>query len=95
MNQVELNEILSKKIGKSRKDVERLFSSFVDVVNDCCCNLDTIAIPRFGNIVATKNDEHIAINPVDNKKYLYPPKIDVSFSASNILKHKIKEGKNE
>lgn len=94
MNQKELIDILSKKICRSAKDTQLLYLSFVDVVKEHCGTLDGIAIPRFGILIPSKKEEYITVNPNDGKRYLFPPKITVSYSASNILKNKIKERRN-
>lgn len=80
---------LSAKLGKNRSDVSKLLEGFTSVVTSCAADLDAVAIPGFGSFDPVKIDEQVSINPDNGKRTLYPPKVEISFQASNILKKKI------
>lgn len=81
---------LSAKLGKSKVDVSNLLEGFTAVVTSCVSEMDAVVIPSFGAFETIKTDEHIAVNPSTGKRTLYPPKLEISFRASNILKKKLK-----
>ena len=81
---------LSAKLGKSKADVSKLLEGFTATVTACASEMDSVVIPSFGAFETTKTDERIAVDPATGKRMLYPPKVEISFRASNILKKKLK-----
>lgn len=69
--------------------VSDLMTAFTSVVREKISDLDTIAIPGFGNFVSIKRLERIETNPTTGKQMLYPPKITVEFVAGSILKKQL------
>ena len=53
-------------------------------------NMDTVAIPGFGNFEAKKKAERVVLNPSNGKRMLVPPKIVLNFKVSNVLKNKLR-----
>ncbi len=90
MDNKTLIEILSKRIGWEKADVEAVLDSFSSVVKEKCCSSDIVAIPGFGSIETKKRLERISVNPSTGKRMLVPPKIVVSFKPSALLKQKLK-----
>lgn len=80
---------LSVKLGKSRSDVTKLLEGLSQVVTACVCDLDGVAIPGFGSFEPKKTDEYIAVNSETGRRTLYPPRVEIVFNPSILLKKKI------
>lgn len=91
MDNKNIVDILSKRLGYSKVDVSNLIDGLSLVVKERCSDLDTIAIPGFGSLEPKKRMERIAIHPSTGKRMLIPPKISVSFKQSALLKQKLKK----
>lgn len=90
MDNKQLLDIISKRMGRSNVDVNKLMDALITTVKEGCGELDSIAIPGFGTFEAKKKLERIVVNPGTGKRMLVPPKIAISFKPSTILKSKIK-----
>ncbi len=90
MDNKELVERLSSKLGRDKKDINKLLDALVGVVKSKSCELDSIAVPSFGTFETKKKNERIVMNPSTGKRMLVPPKITLSFKVSNVLKSKLK-----
>jgi len=90
MENKELVEKVSEKLGRSRGDVNKLLEALCDVVRERCGELDSIAIPAFGTFEARKKNERVMVNPSNGKRMLVPPKITMNFKVSNVLKARLK-----
>lgn len=93
MDNKNIVDILSKRLGYSKVDVSNLIDGLSLVVKERCSDLDTIAIPGFGSLEPKKRMERIAIHPSTGKRMLIPPKISVGFKQSALLKQKLKKVK--
>ncbi len=90
MDNKQLQDIISKKMGRSYDDVSKLMDALVTTIKERCGELDSIAIPGFGTFEAKKKSERIVVNPANGKRMLVPPKITLSFKPSALLKSKVK-----
>lgn len=90
MENKELVDKISEKLGRTKGDVNKLLEALSEVVKERCSELDSIAIPSFGTFEAKKKNERIMVNPSNGKRMLVPPKISVSFKVSNVLKTRLK-----
>lgn len=90
MENKELVEKISEKLGRSKGDVNKLLEALSDVVRERCGDLDSIAIPGFGTFEAKKKNERVMVNPSNGKRMLVPPRISVNFKVSNVLKTRLK-----
>ena len=90
MDNKQLLDTLSKRMGRSNVDVNKLMDALITTVKERCGELDSIAIPGFGTFEAKKKLERIVVNPGTGKRMLVPPKITISFKPSTLLKTKIK-----
>ena len=90
MDNKQLNDTISKRMGRSSADVAKLLAALVATIKERCGELDSIAIPGFGTFEAKKKLERIVVNPGTGKRMLVPPKITLSFKPSALLKSKIK-----
>ncbi|MBQ9218602.1 MAG: HU family DNA-binding protein [Muribaculaceae bacterium] len=91
MDNRKLIEKVARKLGRDKQDIARLLDAFTGIVAARCSELDTIAIPGFGNLEPRKQSEHIHYNPATGKRTLMPPKVTLTFKVSNVLKTKLKQ----
>lgn len=82
---------LSKKMDREPKVTQDLVAAFADVLRDKAADLDTIAIPGFGNFVAMKKQEKITVDAESGKRMLLPPCITLQFVAGSMLKKILKD----
>lgn len=82
---------LAKKMNRDTKDVTSLLEGFSQVLKDNLSNLESVAMPGFGEFEAIKEDETITIDHSTGKRLLLPPQILVSFRASSIMKKRLAE----
>ena len=90
MDNKELVERLSEKLGRSKADINKLIGALAEVVKTKASELDSIAVPGFGTFEAKKKNERVVTNPSSGKRMLVPPKITLGFKVSNVLKKKKK-----
>jgi DNA-binding protein HU-beta len=90
MDQTELVEKLSDKLGRSKSDVNKLLDAFATVLKSSCGEMDSVAVPGFGSFEPKKKSERVVFNPGNGKRMLVPPKIVLNFKVSNVLKSKLK-----
>ena len=90
MDNKKLTEHLSRRLKRSRTDINKLMEAFTGVVATRCGEMDSIAIPSFGTFEPRKRNERVMTNPATGKRMLVPPKITLSFKVSNVLKNKFK-----
>lgn len=84
---------LSAAMGRDSKDITSLLDSLSAVIKERLSDMDTIAIPGFGEFEPVKEDERIDTDPTTGQKMLIPPAINIRFNPSSLLKRKIKESR--
>lgn len=89
MDNKTFNSHIAQRLGVDGKEASRLVSAFASVIRDRASNLDSIAIPGFGNFVAVKLPEKVTIDANTGKSILNPPQIKIEFIASAMLKKQI------
>lgn len=77
---------VAKAMGVDAKEASRLTAAFAQVLRERASGLDSIAMPGFGNFVATKKPERVKVDRVTGKKMLMPPMLLVEFVPSSALK---------
>lgn len=82
---------LAASLGRDTADVTALLDSLAAAMKERLCDMDTIAIPGFGEFEPVKDDEKIVADPESGRNMLMPPSITVRFNPSSLLKRKIKE----
>lgn len=82
---------LAASLGRDVKEISSLIDSFAAILREHLCDMDSVALPGFGEFKPVKEDEHVTTDPITGKQMLIPPTITVNFSPSSILKRKIKE----
>ena len=90
MNNKEFTSELAERLGYTIKDTSELISSLLGDMTEKLEEGNVITIQGFGSFEVKKKAERISINPVSKQRLLVPPKLVVSYRASNSLKDKFK-----
>lgn len=88
------NSELGNRIGRDKKDTDALLSALGQALRQHCGELDTVAIPAFGNFVAVKHEEKIVTDRSTGKRMLLPPEVELTFVAAGRLR-KLAENRPE
>ena len=89
MNNKEFISELSRRLGYSNKDANRLVSSVLSIMTQELQDGKTIAIQGFGSFEVKKKLERVSVNPVTQQRLLIPPKLVLSFKPGITLKRQI------
>ncbi len=89
MDNKQFTSRLAEKLGADPKYAECLLNAFANVLRERAANLDSIALPGFGNFVSAKENEKIVTDPATGKRTLLPPQIKIEFVASAMLKKQV------
>ena len=87
----ELVDKLSKSLGRNKSDINKLLEALGNVVVERCSELDSISVPRLGTIEAVKHNESIGIDSSTGKRTLMPPRVEMQFTISNVLKKRLNQ----
>ncbi len=87
----ELVDKLSKSLGRSKSDINKLLEALGNVVVERCSELDSITVPRLGTIEAVKHNETVEKDEQTGKRMLLPPRVEMQFTASNVLKKRLNQ----
>jgi nucleoid DNA-binding protein len=87
----ELVDKLSKSLGRNKSDINKLLEALGNVVVERCSELDSISVPRLGTIEAVKHNESIDIDTSTGKRTLMPPRVEMQFTISNVLKKRLNQ----
>lgn len=86
---------LAKRIGRDKKATDTLFQALGQALRQHCGELDTVAIPSFGNFVAVKHEEQIIIDRSSGAKLLLPPEVELTFRPSGKLRRLLNDKSEE
>jgi nucleoid DNA-binding protein len=89
MNSKDFFTTLSQRIGTTPKEAQKLAETMALILSEQLEEGDTFSIQGFGNFDIKKKLERIVINPTNKQRQLVPPKLVLSFKASNVLKDKL------
>ncbi len=82
---------LAKALVREPKDIMALMDGLAATMRDNLCDMNTVALPGFGEFIPVKEDEHIQNDLSTGQQILVPPSINVKFSPSALLKRKIND----
>jgi len=86
-----LVDAVAKKLNRDPKDISALLSGMTTVIKERLCEMNTVAIPGFGEFEPIKHEEEIQPDLSTGKLMLLPPAITVEFHPSSLLKRKLTE----
>lgn len=90
MNSKELVEELSRRLGKTQKEMGVLLQVTADSVVGALQESTTIAMQGFGSLEVRKKQDRILINPTTKQKMVVPPKLSLIFKVGTTYKQKLK-----
>lgn len=62
-----------------------------DALRQAAADLDMVAVPGFGNFSGVKRDEYVADDPATGRRTIYPPRIEVEFRPSVLLRKRLNQ----
>ncbi|MBD5346307.1 MAG: HU family DNA-binding protein [Bacteroides sp.] len=89
MDTRQLAQHFADRAGIQAKEATRMIEALGSTIAGMCCNLDTVAIPGFGNFSAAKHDEYVATDPESGERKLVPPAIVPEFRTSVVLRNRL------
>lgn len=90
MNSKELVAELSRRLGKTQKEMGVLLQITADSVVGALQESTTIAMQGFGSLEVRKKQDRILINPTTKQKMVVPPKLSLIFKVGTTYKQKLK-----
>ena len=90
MNNKELLSELSKRLGKSQKEVSRMLDFTSQAIVSSLKKGETVSIQGFGSLEPREKQEREIVNPTTKQVIKVPAKISEVFKARTTLKEKIK-----
>lgn len=89
-----LTSELGRRLHRSPKDVEALLEGLRQAFRSHGSELDTVAIPGFGNFEAVKHDEQIVTDHVTGSCMLLPPEVELTFSPATKLRGNVEKNQS-
>ena len=89
MNKTELVAAMAKETNLSKKDVEDVLKSFVDVVSKELKNGGKIQLVGFGTFEVSERSAREGVNPQTKAKIKIPATTAPAFKAGKALKDKV------
>ena len=90
MNNKELLLELSKRLGKSQKEISSMLGHTSGAIVSSLKSGNIVSIQGFGNFEPRAKQEREIVNPSTKQVIKVPAKISVVFKAGTTLKEKIK-----
>lgn len=89
MNKAELIGAMSKETNLTKKDVESVLNSFVNVVSNQLAKKDKVQLIGFGTFETRKRSARTGRNPQTGKELKIPASTVPAFKAGKALKEKV------
>lgn len=92
MNNKDFIAELSRRMGFTQDDTQRVMRTTIDAISQNLQNGDTVLLPNFGTFEVKKRMERVVVNPSTRKRMLVPPKLVLGFKPVAAVKEKLKNG---
>ena len=89
MNKAELVKAMANETGLTKKDVESVLNSFVNVVSNELAKEEKIQLVGFGTFETRKRSARTGRNPQTNEEIKIPASTVPAFKAGKALKDKV------
>ena len=86
MNNKEFTAELAKRVDRTNKETTSFVSSLLDEMSKRWTEGDSITILNFGTFEVKKKTERVSVNPTTKQRMLIPPKLALTFRASQNMK---------
>lgn len=99
MNNKRFIQELSRKMGYTQENVQKMVYTMIDGMNEKFMAGETIYVPKFGTFEVKKKMERVIVNPGTHQRMLVPPKLVLVFrpvtALKNNLRNKVKSDDKE
>jgi nucleoid DNA-binding protein len=92
MNNKDFIAELSRRMGFTQDDTQRVMRTTIDAMSQNLQNGNTVLLPNFGTFEVKKRMERVVVNPSTRKRMLVPPKLVLGFKPVAAVKEKLKNG---
>lgn len=86
MNKAELIDAMAKETSLTKKDVESVLNSFVNVVSNELAKKEKVQLVGFGTFETRERAERQGVNPQTKEQITIPATIAPAFKAGKALK---------
>ncbi len=93
MDNKSLVNSVAKTLNREPKDISALLKGLTTVMTEHLCEMNTVAIPGFGEFEPIKHEEEIQPDLSTGKLMLLPPTITIEFNPSSLLKRKLNDAR--
>ena len=90
MNNQELIAELSRRTGRNAKETGTLVTALVSEIAIQLAEENSINIQGFGVFDVKKKLERVTVNPSTRQRMLVPPRMEIKFKPSTLIKDKLK-----
>ncbi len=90
MNNKDFISELSRRVGYSMSDTQRLVNNVISAMGDSFQDDDAVQVPNFGQFEVKKKLERIMVNPSTQQRMLVPPKLVLCFKPHAAWKERLK-----
>lgn len=89
MNNKEFTAELAKRVDRTNKETTAFINSLLQEMSTRWTEGDSITILNFGTFEVKKKTERVSVNPTTKQRMLIPPKLVLTFRASQNMKDTI------
>lgn len=89
MNKAELVNAMATETGVSKKDVEKVLNSFINVVSNEIANKGKVQLVGFGTFETRQRAARTGLNPQTKEEIKIPACTAPAFKAGKALKDKV------
>ena len=89
MNKTELVNAMTTETGVSKKDVEKVLNSFINVVSNEMANKGKVQLVGFGTFETRQRAARTGLNPQTKEEIKIPACTAPAFKAGKALKDKV------
>lgn len=86
---------LAERLDREPEEVEMMVRMLSETISEAVLEGDSIAIPAFGQFEGKKRMERVSVHPSTGNRILIPPKLQLVFKPSALLKQKVNNAQDE
>ncbi|MBO7367112.1 MAG: HU family DNA-binding protein [Paludibacteraceae bacterium] len=90
MNNKELIEKLSERLGVSKKEISKMLAATTQSIVQTVDEDRSITLQGFGLFEVRRKQDRILFNPASGRQMIVPPKLTLVFKPSDTYKEKLK-----
>lgn len=91
MNKAALIDAIAAKTGQSKKDVELMIESMLDIITDALRRGEEVTLTGFGAFLVSNRAARMGINPLTKEKIQIPAITVPKFKAGKALKEAVRK----